>query len=164
MQTVDLIGKEAQGNSSIIEQLNALRATLDSIEEKVEPTPPPVPKTFDMAAFYASPFYKLALDLQREAEAFDDYLSNFWHRVWSAAKSPVAAKNLEAWEKATDDLQSAWYDQILALRSSVKSVAHFSKYMATTVSIACDCEEQVLAKAAAAQPDPLLSGKEACHE
>lgn len=145
---IDQTGKVNTGTTgNILEQLEALRETLDAIEQKVEPTAAPIPDTFNMATLYASPFNKLADQVAREAEAFDDYLARLWSNVSIAARAPVAAKNLPGWEKSFEHLARAWHRQIASLRNNVDAVKEFAQHMIFTTAVACECDANALQSA-----------------
>lgn len=157
MQTVDLIGKEAQGNSSIIEQLVALRATLDSIEEKVEPSPAPVPDTFAEGKIYFSPIVEQAGKVKISAHSFDKVLYQYGEYINRLSDVIPTKSNKAAWVKAMEKMRLAWSAQVESLRSQVDMLGWYASHVACMITIACEGEV------------PALDGeqamlKEACHE
>lgn len=141
-ETVNTI--ETQGNSAdtILEQIEAVRAMLDVIEEKIDPAPAMYPDTFDQMQIFVAPYVKRSTEFYRECLAFRSKIDDFM-MDWRRMRTSIPTNgNYAAWSKTLDELTTGFDEMAHGTLAQVSGLGSFSRFLCHMAAMACNCDEE----------------------
>lgn len=161
MQTVEYIGKGKESNISILEQLEAMREALNTIEERIEPTPAKYPDSFEQAKIFLAPYVLHGQAFYKECLSFRSKIDEYMMDLRRVHLSLPSKGNAMAWRKTFEALEDYFDDQCHALMGQVTALGNYYLHAMHMAAMACECDFVAMNTALL---DTQAEQEGACHE
>ncbi len=136
--------KNETGKAALVELLNRaygqisdLQGQLDTLAERIDPAPAPLPDKISPATIYTSATLRTEWKaVCRDIERLGSTLNEYRHAAKIAAKGLLAGSNRSAWDLILNRLEHQTYGQFQSVHEMLASMHHQTEITAMLVTIA----------------------------